>query len=153
MLTEKTEAEKELACFNLSRDASRANRLTDDFANSLSGRELERITLRGAVEIFLGSFKGQNAESSLVSYRSRCNAFLEHFHASDTVPLIGDITGELIEQFLNAIKARTSASTANDLCAIDGAVTTVLSKRNTGSLPLKLSALVGRTWELFFAAK
>ena len=98
-LTEKTEAEKKLARFNLSRDASRANSLTDDFANSLSGRELERVALRGAVETLLGSFKGQNAESSLVSCRSRLNALLEHFHASDTAPLIGDITDEPIEQF------------------------------------------------------
>jgi len=112
-LTEKTEAEKELARFNLLRDASRANRLTDDFVNSLSGRELERIALRGAVETYLDSFKGQNTESSLISYRCRLNAFLDHFHASDTLPLIGDVTGELIEQFLNGVKARTSASTAN----------------------------------------
>ena len=30
-----------------------------------------------------------------------------------TPPLIGDITGEMLEQFLNGVKARTSASTAN----------------------------------------
>ena len=112
-LTDEAEAEKKLALFDLMADAASERRLTEDFYNSLSGRELERIALRGAVETYLDSFKGQNTESSLVSYRSRLNAFLDHFHASDTAPLIGDITGELIEQFLNAIKARTSASTAN----------------------------------------
>jgi integrase len=112
-VTNRAQAEKKLALFDLMADASREKRLSEDFFNSLTGRELERIALRGAVESYLDSFKGQNTESSLVSYRSRLNAFLEYFHASDTAPLIGDITGELLEQFLNAVKARTTASTAN----------------------------------------
>jgi hypothetical protein len=66
-LTERTDAEKELARFNLLRDAGCANRLTDDFVNFLSGRELERIILCAAVGSYLDSFKGQNTESSPIS--------------------------------------------------------------------------------------
>jgi site-specific recombinase XerD len=109
----RADAEKKLALFDLMADASREKRLSEDFFNSLTGRELGRIALRADVETYLDSFKGQNTESSLVSYKCRLNAFLEYFHAGDTAPLIGDITGEMLEQFLNGVKARTSASTAN----------------------------------------
>ena len=66
-VTNRAEAEKKLALFDPMADASREKRLTDDFYNSLTGRELERIALRGAVETYLDSFKGQNTESSLIS--------------------------------------------------------------------------------------
>jgi len=80
----RADAEKKLALFDLMADASREKRLSEDFFNSLTGRELGRIALRAAVETYLDSFKGQNTESSLVSYKCRLNAFLEYFHAGDT---------------------------------------------------------------------
>lgn len=112
-VTDRAEAEKKLALFDLMADARQQKRLSEAFYNSLSGRELERIALRDAVETYLENFKGQNTESSLISYKSRLTAFLEFFHAAETEPLIGDVTGELIERFLNSVKTRTTASTAN----------------------------------------
>src|ERR1035437_9899012 len=48
--TNRIGAEKKLALFDLMADASREKRLSEDFFNSLTGRELGRIALRAAVE-------------------------------------------------------------------------------------------------------
>jgi integrase len=112
-VSNRKEAEKKLALFDLMADANRERRLTEDFYNSLTGRELERITLRDAAEKYLAKCKGTTAPGSFISYTARIEKFLEYTHASDTAPLIGDLNGETIQQFLNDVKGRTSASTAN----------------------------------------
>jgi len=94
-------------------DANRERRLTDDFYNSLTGRELERITLRDAAEKYLEKCKGTTQPGTFVRYRMVVDSLLAYTHASDTAPLIGDINGETIQQFLNDVRTRTSATTVN----------------------------------------
>jgi hypothetical protein len=104
------EAEKKLALFDLMADANHERRLTDDFYNSLTGRELERITLRDGVEKYLEKCKGTTQPGTFVRYRMVVDSLLAYTHASDTAPLIGDINGETLQQFLNDVRSRTSAS-------------------------------------------
>lgn len=112
-ITDRAEAEKKLALFDLMADANRERRLTDDFYNSLTGRELERITLRDAAEKYLEKCKGTTQPGTFVRYRMVVDSLLAYTHASDTAPLIGDINGETIQQFLNDVRTRTSATTVN----------------------------------------
>lgn len=107
------EAEKKLALFDLMADANHERRLTDDFYNSLTGRELERITLRDGVEKYLEKCKGTTQPGTFVRYRMVVDSLLAYTHASDTAPLIGDINGETLQQFLNDVRSRTSATTVN----------------------------------------
>lgn len=107
------EAEKQLAIYNLMADAKRENRLTEDFFNSLAGRELDRITLRDGTEKYLEKCKGATQPGTFVRYEMVLRSFLEFVHASDTTPLIGDIDAETIQKFLNDVRPRTSATTAN----------------------------------------
>ena len=112
-VTNRAEAEKKLALFDLMADANHARRLTDDFYNSLTGRELERITLRDAAEKFLEKCKGSTQPGTFVRYRMVTESLLEYTHASATAPLIGDINNEVLQSFLNDVRGRTSATTAN----------------------------------------
>ncbi len=94
-------------------DAKRENRLSEDFYNSLAGRELDRITLRDGAEKYLDKSKGATQPGTFVRYDMVVRSFLEYLHASDTAPLIGDIDNETIQRFLNDVRGRTTASTAN----------------------------------------
>jgi integrase len=112
-VTDRKEAEKHLATYNLMADANQAKRLTEDFFNSLTGRELERIPLRDGADKFLEKCKGTTQPGTFVRYRMVIDSLLEYLHASDTAPLLGDVTSEVIQQFLNDARGRTSATTAN----------------------------------------
>ena len=112
-VTDRKEAEKHLATYNLMADANRQNRLMEDFFNSLTGRELERITLRAGAARFLEKCKGTTQAGSFVRYRMVIDSLLEYLHTSDTTPLLSDVTGEIVQQFLNDVRVRTSSSTAN----------------------------------------
>lgn len=112
-VTDRKEAEKHLATYNLMADASRAKRLTEDFFNSLNGRELERIALRDGAGKFMEKCKGTTQPGTFVHYRMVIDSLLEYLHASETAPLLGDVTSEVIQQFLNAARSRMSATTAN----------------------------------------
>src|SRR5208283_5555730 len=68
-VTDRTKAEKKLALFDLMADANRERRLTEDFYNSLTGRELEQITLRDGVEKYLDKCKGTTQPGTFVRYR------------------------------------------------------------------------------------
>lgn len=112
-VTDRKEAEKNLATYNLMAAANRAKRLTEAFFNSLTGRELERITLRDGTDKFLEKCKGTTQPGTFVRYRMVIDYLLEYLHATDTAPLLGDVAGEIIQQFLNDARERTSATTAN----------------------------------------
>lgn len=112
-VTDRKEAEKHLALYNLMSDASREKRLTEDFFNSLTGREHQRISLRNGTDKFLEKCKGTTQPGTFVRYRLVVDSLLDYLHASDTAPLIGDVTSEVIQQFLNDVRGRTSSTTAN----------------------------------------
>jgi integrase len=112
-VSDRKEAEKQLALYNLMADAKRENRLSEDFYNSLTGRELDRITLRDGAEKYLEKSKGATQPGTFVRYEMVVRSFLEYLHASDTAPLIGDIDSETLQRFLNDVRGRTTASTAN----------------------------------------
>ncbi len=112
-VADRKEAEKKLATYNLMATAKRANRLTEDFYNSLTGRELERITLRDAAGKFLDKCKGTTQPGTFIRYEMVLRTFLEFVHADDAAPLIGDVDTETVQRYLNDIRERTSATTAN----------------------------------------
>ena len=67
-VADREEAEKQLAIYSLMADAKRENRLTEDFFNSLAGRELDRITLRDGAEKHLEKCKGATQPGIFVRY-------------------------------------------------------------------------------------
>ena len=109
----RADAEKQLALLDLMADAKRGGRLTEDFFNSLNGRELERITLWKAVEKYLEMCKGTTTAGTYVRYRMVLNSLMKFLNASDTAPRLGDIDSEIIQGFLNDARTRTSASNVN----------------------------------------
>lgn len=112
-ITDRKQAEKQLATFNLMADAKRHNLLTEDFFNSLNGRQLERISLRDTANKYLETCKGAVVSGSFIRYEMVVRSFLEYAHATDTVPLIGDINIEIIQTYLNDIRKSTTAATTN----------------------------------------
>ena len=119
-------------------DAKREDRLTEDFFNSLTGRELDRIALRDGAEKYLEKCKGTTQPGTFVRYEMVVRSFLEYVHASDAAPLIGDIDGETIQRFLNDIRGRTSATTANFYRKVLNALFThALENRKIRSNPVK----------------
>src|SRR5664280_526421 len=68
-LADRKAAEKNLALYNLMADANREKRLTEDFFNSLTGRELQRIALRDGTDKFLEKCKGTTQPGTFVRYR------------------------------------------------------------------------------------
>jgi integrase len=107
------QAEKRLALYQLMADANREQRLTEDFYCSLRNTEPKRLPLRQVAAAFLAKSKGTTAPGSFVRYRLVVDSFLEYLHADDAKPLAADITGEVIQEFLNDARGRTSAGTAN----------------------------------------
>jgi integrase len=109
---DRKQAEKKLGLHNLMAAANRDKRLTEDFFYSLIGKEVQRATLRDCADKFL-SGKRSKQPGTFVRYNRVLDSFCEYLHAGDTAPLIADVNGETIQSFLNEVRSRTTASTAN----------------------------------------
>ena len=93
--------------------AKQQGQLSEDFFRSLTGQEIQRIPLRSGAEKFLEKAKGSTQPGTFVRYRLVVNSLLDYLHATPTVPSLNAVKGETVQQFLNDVRARTSATTAN----------------------------------------
>jgi integrase len=114
------QAEKRLKLYQLMADANREKRLTEDFYCSLTKTEPKRTPLREVANAFLAKCKGTTAPGTLVRYKLVADSFLGYLHADESAPIAAEISAETIQEFLNEVRGRTTASTANFYRAVLG---------------------------------
>lgn len=111
--SDRGQAEKELQKVSMLFDASRTGSLTEELYQALTGQSLPRITLAAEIEDWLRECKATTAEKTLIRYESFAKEFKKHMNATETAPLLANVSTEDIRKFLNAKRGTTAASTAN----------------------------------------
>jgi len=109
----RAEAQQELEKVEMLFGASRAGSLTDELYRALTGAQLPRITLAGELADWLAECKGSTAEKTFVRYQAFANELRDALNATDTAPLLSQVTTDDIRGYLTTKRNNTSASTAN----------------------------------------
>jgi integrase len=111
--TDKAKAEKQLADFEFIERAKAAGRLTDEFMEALSGRARPKITLHKAIGIWLDECRGSTSAGTVEKYEPIAGEFLKHIGATETRPVLADVTTDEIRAYLAKRRAKTAGSTVN----------------------------------------
>jgi hypothetical protein len=110
---DKEAAGRELARIEAMLAAQRADALTVEVYQAISGRSLPTMTLRAALDDWLGEAAGATGKRTFEKYQAFSDAISGHFHATEQGPLVSDLTREQLQQFLTLKRAAVSACTAN----------------------------------------
>jgi integrase len=110
---EKSKAEIKLRDFEFLERARHDGKLTEHFIESLTNKPLSQLSLKSAVTGWLDETKGAAGESTHDRYNDIATQFLDHIGATDSAPLLRDVTAEEIRAFLSKKRTAASASTVN----------------------------------------
>ncbi len=113
--TEKAEAEKELSRVNAMISAQKANVLSQELFEQLTGKALPTMTLKAALADWLNEVKGSTKPATLTRYSATAAALADFFKADDRGPGVATITPADLTRLLGEKRANVSASTANGL--------------------------------------
>ncbi len=111
--TEKSKAEIKLRNFEFIERARADGKLTEQFVESLTEKPLSRLTLTAAIKGWMDECKGTTGESSQERYGDVATQFKAYLSATESAPLLRDVTAEEIRGFLSHKRASASASTVN----------------------------------------
>lgn len=118
---DKAEADKVLTDYNAVEAAAKANRLNHAFVESFSTSTAPSMSLKRALDSWLKEMAGTVAETTLPRYRRKLTHLAEFLKATETSPLLRDITTEDIIRFTAKKRAEQKAGTVNDgLCIVKG---------------------------------
>lgn len=107
------EADRELAKVRALYEAQKADTLTEEVFQVLTGKTNHtRETLKGAMEMWLTECSGDLSAATTTRYRGVARDFYAFLNADDTRPLLKDIQQDNIAEFLRAKRALTSPQTA-----------------------------------------
>lgn len=110
--SERKLAEKELAKVQSLFLAHRAGMLEEVYG-SLSGKVLPRVTLKGAIEDWLGEVKASADAGTFNRYAGISERLAEFLGAGPDGPLLREVTTEQLREYLTKRRASSSASTVN----------------------------------------
>ena len=111
--TDKVEAQKVLEKIKAMLALERAQALTVDVFQQISGRKLPTATLKAALESWTNEARGSAGPRTVEKYQALADSMIKHFRANEQGPLVSNMTREELQEFLNAKRATVSASTAN----------------------------------------
>jgi integrase len=111
--TDKKAAEAVLKRFELMEQAEAQGVLNDAFIEALTGKKESATTLKQAATDFLNEAKGTTAKSTVGRYTSILDGLQIHLSASDTRPLLRDVSPDDVRGFLTKRRSVTTARTAN----------------------------------------
>ncbi len=107
------EAEKQLAQVQTLFAAHKAASLTEELFHALTGKHLPQVTLKAALEDWLAECRGSTSEKTFDRYEGIAENLAASLHATDTHPLLRDVTTEQLRSFLTQRRATHSAGTMN----------------------------------------
>ncbi len=106
-------AEQELHRVNAMVSAHKANALTRDLFQHLTGKASPSMTLRAALDDWLREAKGAAGERTVEKYTGLSSDLVSFFKANDRGPMVDEITREDLQRYLSERRSEVSASTAN----------------------------------------
>ena len=112
---ERADAERELQRVNAMVAAHKANALTQELFEQLTGKALPNVTLKAALADWLNEAAGANKSATVTKYSATAAALEGFFKADDRGPVVASITSADLTRLLGEKRAQVSASTANAL--------------------------------------
>jgi integrase len=110
---DRAKAEEELQRAHSMISAHKANALSQDLFENLTGKILPNITLKAALDDWLNEATGATKPNTVLKYRAVAGALMEFFKANERGPLLAEITTAELTRLLGEKRANVSASTAN----------------------------------------
>ena len=110
---DKKAAEAQLARLDAMIASRRANALTMDFFQALTGKTVAQMTLKAALADWLNEARGATGKRTLERYQAFAASLEAYFKANDQGPLVSEIERAPLQQFLSQKRAGVSATTAN----------------------------------------
>ena len=111
--TDKKLAEKKLREQETLAQMHSDGRLAEVFVESITGKQTAKITYKAAVDHWLGECKGATAPATYEKYAKLAEDLGKFLKATDTAPLLRDVTSDDVRAFLTKRRERNSASTTN----------------------------------------
>ena len=111
--TDKAEAKKVLDKIEAMLALERAQALTVDVFQQISGRTLPTMTLKAALDSWLKETGASAGPRTVEKYRVLSEELIKFFRATDLGPVVSNITREQLQQFLNEKLTIVSAATVN----------------------------------------
>ena len=112
---ERDDAERELQRVNAMIAAHKANALSQDLFENLTGKTLPNTTLKAALDDWLNEAAGANKPATVTKYRATGVALVEFFKADERGPMLAEITTAELTRLLGEKRSNVSAVTANAL--------------------------------------
>ena len=110
----KADAEKELSRVNAMIAAQKANVLSQELFEHLTGKTLPNVTLKAALADWLNEAAGANKPATVTKYSATAATLADFFKADDRGPGLASVTAADLTRLLGEKRANVSASTAND---------------------------------------
>lgn len=111
--SDKAVAEAELEKVELLLGQHKRSNVTAALIESLTGQTVSSMPLKSAVSAYLDELGRTVGRSALEAHTSCLNLFLDYVGAGDERPLLRDIGGAVVSDFLNRQRTRVSAATVN----------------------------------------
>lgn len=111
--TDRAKAEKKLAEVRSMFEANKARKPLKRLYELLSGEEVDRTTLKQAVNDWITATKDTMAESTHTKYKSLLDRLLKFLKANDSAPLLSEVKTDPVRSFLISEKKKRKASTVN----------------------------------------
>ena len=99
--SDETEAKRLLEEIKSMESASRAGKLTEAFYRELTGQQLAAVTLKAAISRWHDANKSSTAKSTASRYEDVTEQFSDYMRATDSRPLLRDVTAADITGYLN----------------------------------------------------
>ena len=110
---ERDKAEQELQRLNAMVAAQKANALSRDLFQQLTGKAIPNKPLKVALDEWLSEVKVTTGDRTTEKYTSFANDLGEFLRANDRGPLLVDVTRDDLQRYLGERLATTTAGTAN----------------------------------------
>jgi integrase len=110
---DRAKAERELAKVRSMFEAHRANALTKELYEALTGRAAPSVLLSAELDDWLAEAGKSTSASTAASYRKVAEEFAAFLNATEAGMALADVAPEHVRGYLAAVRARSSASTAN----------------------------------------
>jgi len=137
---DRSEAETHLGSLELLEKAQTVGKLTEEFYRTITASELPKVSLRSAIDKWLLACEGTTAPATLARYKSVAKEFLKATQATETKPLLRDISNEGISGFFRQLyKTRASASVNLTRKVLSIFFNDCLAKKLVDSNPVKLT--------------
>ena len=111
--TDKGKAQEMLDKVDAMLALKRANALTREVFEEISGQKLPTGTLKAALDTWLAEAEATTGSRTVEKYRAIADRMVNHFRATDEGPLLSNVTREELQDFLNKKRSKVSAATAN----------------------------------------